>query len=142
MNAIETQLEHNKRVTVAFYEKALFHGEVDEALALYASETYTRHTPLAADGKDGLRQYIKWIAANCLNPKGRSSDDVPVTYALFSDEGHGFGRPVNAICFPGLEEGFLAVHLGGREEALGPDTIAASSVRLVGPTDRPIRAPA
>ena len=70
------------------------------------------------------------------------ANDVPVTYALFSDEGHGFGRPVNAICFAGLEEGFLAVHLGGREEALGPDTIAASSVSLVGPTDRPIRAPA
>ncbi len=66
----DNELERNKQVTVAFYEKALFQGEVDAALDLYAGETYTQHTPLAADGKDGLRQYIKWIAANCPNPKG------------------------------------------------------------------------
>ncbi len=69
------------------------------------------------------------------------ANDVPVAYALFSDEGHGFGRPENAICFAGLEEGFLARHLGGRAEPLDPDAIAASSVRLLDPAAGSIRAP-
>ena len=28
------------------------------------------NTPLSGDGLDGLRSYIKWISANCPNPKG------------------------------------------------------------------------
>src|SRR5277367_4896549 len=70
MAADNTQLEENKRVTVAFYQMALFEGEVDTAIRLYAGTSYRQHTPLAADGLDGLRNYIKWIGANCPNPKG------------------------------------------------------------------------
>ncbi|NCG18298.1 MAG: alpha/beta fold hydrolase [Rhodobacterales bacterium] len=39
---------------------------------------------------------------------------IPVTYALFPDEGHGFQRPENKLAFYGLTEKFLAEHLGGR----------------------------
>jgi predicted SnoaL-like aldol condensation-catalyzing enzyme len=60
----------NKRVTVAFYHKALFEGDVETAINLYAGSTYTQHTPLAADGLDGLKKYIKWIGGNCPNPRG------------------------------------------------------------------------
>lgn len=45
---------------------------------------------------------------------------VPVTYALFPDEGHGFVRPGNGLAFYAVTEAFLAEHLGGRYEPIGP----------------------
>ncbi len=41
------------------------------------------------------------------------ANKVAVTYALFPDEGHGFGRPANALCFSIIQEAFLARYLGG-----------------------------
>jgi dipeptidyl aminopeptidase/acylaminoacyl peptidase len=38
----------------------------------------------------------------------------PVTYVLYSDEGHGFARPPNKLDFTSRVEKFLAAHLGGR----------------------------
>ena len=70
MSTAEGALEHDVDVTVAFYTKALFEGDVDTALELYGGETYTQHTPFATDGKDGLRDYVKWIAETCPAPKG------------------------------------------------------------------------
>jgi len=58
------------------------------------------------------------------------SNNIPVTYALFSDEGHGFGRPENAICFAGLKENFLAQHLGGRAEPIENQERDQSSMSL------------
>ena len=46
---------------------------------------------------------------------------IPVTYAVFPDEGHGFARPANRLAFFALAEEFLAKHLGGRVEPLGTD---------------------
>ena len=46
-------------------------------------------------------------------------DNVPVTYVLFPDEGHGFHRPENNIAFNAVAEGFLARCLGGRAEPIG-----------------------
>ncbi|HUZ21205.1 MAG TPA: S9 family peptidase [Acidimicrobiales bacterium] len=37
-------------------------------------------------------------------------------YLLFSDEGHGFAKPENRLCFYSAAEEFLARHLGGRAE--------------------------
>ena len=45
--------------------------------------------------------------------------NLPVTYVLYSDEGHGFARPANSMHFNGIAEEFLAKHLGGRFEPLG-----------------------
>lgn len=42
---------------------------------------------------------------------------IPVEYALYPDEGHGFARPDNRIDFNGRAENFLAKHLGGRSES-------------------------
>ncbi|NJL02235.1 MAG: S9 family peptidase [Spirulinaceae cyanobacterium SM2_1_0] len=42
----------------------------------------------------------------------------PVTYALYSDEGHGFARPENRLHFYALAENFLARYLGGQAEPL------------------------
>ncbi len=56
--------------------------------------------------------------------------NIPVTYVLFPDEGHGFARPENNMAFFALAEAFLARHLGGRFEPLGND-LARSSARLI-----------
>jgi dipeptidyl aminopeptidase/acylaminoacyl peptidase len=45
--------------------------------------------------------------------------DIPVTYVLFPDEGHGFARPENNIAFMAVAEAFLAANLGGRAEPYG-----------------------
>ncbi len=42
--------------------------------------------------------------------------NIPHTYMLFSDEGHGFVKPANRIKFYTEAEKFLAEHLGGRQE--------------------------
>lgn len=46
-----------------------------------------------------------------LRKKGKEVD-----YLLFPDEGHGFARPENRLCFFAAAEQFLAKHLGGRAE--------------------------
>ncbi|WP_292476619.1 S9 family peptidase [Methanothrix sp.] len=57
---------------------------------------------------------------------------VPVTYALFPDEGHGFVRPGNGLAFYALTEAFLAEHLGGRYEPIGPALNGSSITVPVG----------
>jgi dipeptidyl aminopeptidase/acylaminoacyl peptidase len=42
--------------------------------------------------------------------------DLPVTYVVYPDEGHGFVRPENNLDFFGRVEEFLAKNLGGRAE--------------------------
>jgi dipeptidyl aminopeptidase/acylaminoacyl peptidase len=51
--------------------------------------------------------------------KAMQEKSIPVTYVLFSDEGHGFARPENRLAFYAVTEAFLAKHLGGRYETLG-----------------------
>ena len=45
--------------------------------------------------------------------------NIPVTYVLYPDEGHGFARPENRLSFYAVTEAFLAQHLGGRYEPVG-----------------------
>ena len=54
---------------------------------------------------------------------------LPVTYALYPDEGHGFARPQNRIAFYAVAEGFLHKCLGGRAEPIGND-FAGSSLQV------------
>ena len=49
------------------------------------------------------------------------SNDIPVTYVLYPDEGHGFARPENNLSFNAVVEAFLSEHLGGRFEPVGAD---------------------
>ena len=44
--------------------------------------------------------------------------NVPVTYIVFPDEGHGFSRPQNQIAFRAVTEAFLAKHLGGAAQPI------------------------
>ncbi len=55
--------------------------------------------------------------------------NIPVTYVLFPDEGHGFARPANNIAFNAVTENFLSQCLGGRAEPIG-DTVRASSAKV------------
>ena len=52
--------------------------------------------------------------------------NIPVTYVVFPDEGHGFARPENRLAFNAITEAFLARHLGGRCEPVG-DNFRGSS---------------
>jgi dipeptidyl aminopeptidase/acylaminoacyl peptidase len=45
--------------------------------------------------------------------------EIPVTYVLFQDEGHGFAKPQSRFAFYAITEAFLAEHLGGRYEPVG-----------------------
>ena len=46
---------------------------------------------------------------------------IPVVYALYKDEGHGFAKPGNRISYYALAEQFLAKILKGRAEHIGDD---------------------
>src|SRR5690606_10946733 len=50
-----------------------------------------------------------------------TAKDIPVTYVLFPDEGHGFARPENNKAFNAVAEGFLGQCLGGRAQPIGGD---------------------
>ncbi|MFC4727406.1 S9 family peptidase [Coralloluteibacterium thermophilus] len=54
------------------------------------------------------------------------SKEIPVTYVLFPDEGHGFARPENSKAFNAVTEGFLAECLGGRAQPIGDDFSGSS----------------
>ena len=58
-----------------------------------------------------------------------SAKNIPVTYVVFPDEGHGFARPANNIAFMAVTENFLSKCLGGRAEPIG-GTVKASSAQI------------
>ena len=61
--------------------------------------------------------------------KAMEDKNIPVSYVLFPDEGHGFGRPENRLAFNAVAEAFLSKHLGGRYEPIGDD-FAGSSITV------------
>src|SRR5690349_24641335 len=48
--------------------------------------------------------------------KAMQKAKIPVTYAVFPDEGHGFARPENNLVFFAVTEAVLSAHLGGGYE--------------------------
>jgi len=53
--------------------------------------------------------------------KAMQAKGIPVTYVVFSDEGHGFARPENEKAVDAVSETFLAQCLGGAYEPVGAD---------------------
>ncbi len=53
--------------------------------------------------------------------KAMQEKSLPVAYALYPDEGHGFARPANRLSFFAVAEAFLSRHLGGALEPMGAD---------------------
>ncbi len=64
--------------------------------------------------------------------KAMQDRDLPVTYVLYPDEGHGFARPENNRSFFAVSEAFLARCLGGPNEPVGEDFRGASIQVLAG----------
>jgi dipeptidyl aminopeptidase/acylaminoacyl peptidase len=55
--------------------------------------------------------------------------NLPVTYVVFEDEGHGFARPENAKRFNAGVEAFLRDTLGGCAEAPSADETIEAFLR-------------
>ena len=62
--------------------------------------------------------------------KAMQEKEIPVTYVLYPDEGHGFARPENRMSFYGVAEVFLANHLGGRSQPLTDADFDNSSITV------------
>ncbi|OJX10913.1 MAG: hypothetical protein BGO77_05215 [Caedibacter sp. 37-49] len=56
--------------------------------------------------------------------------NIPVTYILYPDEGHGLTRPENRLSFFGIAEAFLAQNLGGRKQPLAEKDFNSSSFQV------------
>jgi dipeptidyl aminopeptidase/acylaminoacyl peptidase len=73
---------------------------------------------LIAQGANDPR--VKQLEADQI-VKSMTEKNIPVTYVLYPDEGHGFRRPENNKSFNAVTEAFLAEQLGGRFEPVGSD---------------------
>lgn len=62
--------------------------------------------------------------------KAMQAKHIPVSYALFPDEGHGFARTENTIAFFAIGEAFLSKHLGGRYEPITKAELKASTMQI------------
>jgi dipeptidyl aminopeptidase/acylaminoacyl peptidase len=76
----------------------------------------------ANDPRVNVRESDQIVAA-------MAAKNIPVTYVLFPDEGHGFARPVNNIAFNAVAENFLASCLGGRAEPID-EALRASTLEI------------
>jgi dipeptidyl aminopeptidase/acylaminoacyl peptidase len=52
--------------------------------------------------------------------------NIPVTYVVYPDEGHGFQKPPNRLSYIAIAEAFFARHLGGAFEPVGRDLEGSS----------------
>ncbi len=105
----------------------------------------TRHSPLAYVDRI-CRPLLIGQGANDPRVKQAESDQIvaamksknlPVTYVLYPDEGHGFARPPNRKSFYAIAEAFLAEFLGGRFQPIGEDFGGSSLQVLTGADDVP-----
>jgi dipeptidyl aminopeptidase/acylaminoacyl peptidase len=76
----------------------------------------------ANDPRVNVRESDQIVAA-------MKAKNIPVTYVVFPDEGHGFHRPVNDIAFNAITENFLQPCLGGRAEPIG-DALKGSTAEV------------
>jgi dipeptidyl aminopeptidase/acylaminoacyl peptidase len=76
----------------------------------------------ANDPRVNIREADQIVAA-------MRAKSLPVTYVVYTDEGHGFARPNNRLDFYGRVDEFLAKQLGGRCEPWQKVEGAAAEVR-------------
>ena len=74
----------------------------------------------ANDPRVNVRESDQIVAA-------MQAKNIPVTYVVFPDEGHGFARPANNIAFNAVAENFLAQCLKGRAEPIGGALTASTA---------------
>ena len=89
--------------------------------------------PRARDPR--IASTLKTHSALCEPPQELTQDaQIHVTYVVYTDEGHGFGRPENRLDFTAREEKFIARYLGGRLEPMAGERMPGSAgvVRVIG----------
>ncbi|GGE63102.1 S9 family peptidase [Massilia psychrophila] len=94
-----------------------------ERSPLYSADKITRPLLIgqgANDPRVNVAESDQIVAA-------MSAKNIPVTYVVFPDEGHGFARPANNIAFMAVTENFLGKCLGGRAEPIGASLKASSA---------------
>ncbi len=107
----------------------LFTSRVGDFRTTEGRAFLTKHSPLTY--VDNIRSPLL-IAQGANDPRVKQAEsdqivsamqakNIPVTYVLYPDEGHGFARPKNNLSFAAVAEAFLASRLGGRCEAIGHD---------------------
>ena len=62
--------------------------------------------------------------------KAMEARNIPVSYLLFPDEGHGFARPPNNLAFFAATEAFLSAHLGGKYLPATAEEFAGTTVQV------------
>ncbi|HET7816055.1 MAG TPA: S9 family peptidase [Sphingomicrobium sp.] len=98
---------------------------LDERSPLYAADKIRRPLLIGQGANDPRVN----VAESEQIVTAMKAKNIPVTYVVFPDEGHGFARPVNNIAFNAITENFLQRCLGGRAEPIG-STVAASSAKV------------
>lgn len=58
------------------------------------------------------------------------TNDIPVSYVLFPDEGHGFHRPANKLAFWAAMEAFLSAHIGGHYQPATADEFKGTTMKV------------
>ena len=115
-----------------FYQ-ALGDPNTEEGLALLKARSPITHVDkiekplLIGQGKNDPR--VKQAESDQI-VDAMKKKDIPVTYILYPDEGHGFNKPENNLSFFAVAEAFLGTCLGGRVEAIGDD-FTGSSIEVV-----------
>jgi dipeptidyl aminopeptidase/acylaminoacyl peptidase len=92
---VENDEALNKRIS------PLFHADAIKAPLIVAQGAH--------DPRVNIREATQMVDA--MRAKG-----LPVTFVVYTDEGHGFARPDNRLDFYGRVDEFLAKQLGGRAE--------------------------
>ena len=106
------------------FGRAIGDPETEEGLSLLKERSPLTHVDkitkplLIAQGANDPR--VKQAESDQI-VEAMKSRDIPVTYVLYPDEGHGFQKPENNLSFYAVAEAFLAECQGGRFQPLGDD---------------------
>ncbi len=123
----------------------LFMKRVGDLRTEEGRELLRAHSPLTYIDRIA-RPLLIFQGANDPRVKQAESDQIveamqakgiPVTYAVFPDEGHGFARPENNVAYTAVTEAFLSQCLGGRLQPIGNDLAGSSITVPVGAEDVP-----
>ena len=66
------------------------------------------------------------VAESTTIVEAMKAKNIPVTFVVYPDEGHGFAKPGNRTAYYAIAEAFFAKHLGGAREPVGDDLANSS----------------
>jgi len=118
--------------------RALFKTRVGDITTEAGRELLRERSPLTHVERI-RRPLLIGQGANDPRVKQRESDqivqamlarEIPATYVLFPDEGHGFARPQNRLAFNAIADRFLAQCLDGRAEPITTERLEDASIHV------------